>query len=107
MKSFFRGNTLYVLFGLIMLLGLAGFVVQAMPWATKEQLKTVREVAAKEIQNNETAIKLLIKQRTDEQNWYMDFRERLVRIEESGKNISKDLEEFKSDFKDHQRNHHN
>ncbi len=95
------------MFGAIALLGLAAFAVQAMPWATKEQLKTVKEAVAKDIKNNDTAIKLLIKQRTDEQSWYMDFRERLVRIEESGKNISKDLEEFKSDFKEHQRNHYN
>ncbi len=82
--------------GCIVLLGLATAAVEAMPWASKTQVKVNKETIA-----------LLLQYRNEEQAWYNDFRERLVRIEESGKNISKDLEEFKLDFKEHQRNHHN
>lgn len=96
MKDFVKGNLIPLMMGFIITLGLATIAVQAMPWASKEQVKTNKETIA-----------LLIEYRNEEQEWYNDFRERLVRIEERGNNISKGLEEFKQDFKDHQRNHHN
>lgn len=96
MKYLKQGNIIPLVIGFIVILGLATAAVEAMPWASKES-----------VADNEKTINLLLEFRNQEQIWYADFRERLVRIEESGKNISKDLEEIKSDFKEHQRNHHN
>ncbi len=96
MKYLKQSNLISLIMGFIVILGLATAAVEAMPWASKAQVKT-----------NADAIALLIRYSKQEQDWYNDFRERLARIEESGKNISKDLAEIKSDFKEHQRNHHN
>lgn len=96
MKDLLKGNLIPLLMGSIIIIGLSITALQAMPWATKEQVKTNKETIA-----------LLIMYRQEEQTWYNDFRERLARIEENGKNISKDLDSMQSDLKDHQRNHHN
>jgi hypothetical protein len=95
MKDLLKSKSATIAGGSIVTIAMAFAAVEALPWAMKTA-----------VEENAEAISLLIEYRNQEQDWYNEFRERLVRIEESGKNVSKDVEEIKSDLKDHKRNHH-
>ena len=96
MKDLLKSNILAVFVGLLVLLGVAVFAVDSMPWVRLGALDNIEgRVKSLEVQKNFT------------NEGYREFEIMLGRIDERVKNIEEDIKELGGFLREHQRNHHN